>query len=162
MEAAKKINPNIQTGKSYAQLKGKRINLLAPESGRIFVAGSRANLEELMDGIESIVGCYKNDELIVSFKDNRMASFDRFSTLVTESSGENISEFELFVGNNSPDGVFSSIGKFKTQNMLLTENRYQEFTFPKVTAKYFKFKVLNCHDGFFPKGREIQLWGELQ
>jgi tetratricopeptide (TPR) repeat protein len=161
LEAAKKINPNLDTSKSYAQLKGKRINLLAPESGRTFVAGSRASLEELIDGLESSIQCSLDDELIVSFKDKRMASFDRFSILITESSMYNISDFELFIGNDSPTGAFSSIGKFKTQNMLLTENRYQEFTFPKVTAKYFKFKILTAHFNY-PQGREIQLWGELQ
>lgn len=164
LEAAKKINPNLDTSKSYAQLKGKRINLLAPENGRTFVAGSRANLEKLTDGLESVVTCRVNDELIVSFKDNRAASFDQFSTLITESSAENIEEFELSAGNTFPNGEFSSIGKFKTQNMLLTANRYQEFSFPRVTAKYFKFKVLTCYGkgGFFPRGYEIQLWGELQ
>jgi tetratricopeptide (TPR) repeat protein len=163
-EAAKKINPNIQTGKSYAQLKGKRINLLAPEHGRIFVGGSNDLMEKLMDGVERGATFHNGAELIVAFKDNRPAAFDKLSMLVVETSGFNTNEFELFAGNDSPVGKFESFGKFKTQNMLLTQNRYQEFTFPKVTAKYFKYKILNAHGGgtYLPNGMEIQLWGELQ
>lgn len=163
LDEAKKIDPNIQTGKSYAQLKGKRINLLAPENGRIFVAGSGAEMEKLIDGSErdwTLMG----KELVVAFNDNRAASFDKFSILITGTSGFNIAEFELFAGNDSPTGQFESLGKFTTQNILFAQKPYQEFSFPKVTAKYFKYKIISTHGGgsSIPKGSEIQLWGELK
>ncbi|NUO02281.1 MAG: tetratricopeptide repeat protein [Saprospiraceae bacterium] len=164
LEAAKKINPNLDTSKSYAQLKGKRINLLAPENGRIFVGGSNDRMEKLIDGLEREESLNTGSELIVAFKDNRAASFDQLAMLIVETSGFNTNEFELFAGNDSPTGKFESLGKFTTQNLLLTQNRYQEFTFPKVTAKYFKYKILTSHGGstYYPHGMEIQLWGELQ
>lgn len=56
-------------------------------------------------------------------------------------------EFELVAGNDSPTGKFDSIGKFTTQNILFPQKPYQGFTFSKVTAKYFKFKILNSHGG---------------
>ncbi len=163
MAEAKKIDPTIQTGKSYAQLKGKRINLLAPENGRIFVAGSNADMEKLIDGSEKSVNHYGNTELIVAFKDERPASFDKFAILITETSNFNIGEFEIFAGNESPTGSFRSLGKFTTQNLLLIQKPYQEFSFPKITAKYFKFKILRSHGGstWYPYGTELQLWGEL-
>jgi hypothetical protein len=132
--------------------------------GRIFVGGSNDLMEKLMDGVERGTTFHNGAELIVAFKDNRPAAFDKLSMLVVETSGFNTNEFELFAGNDSPVGKFESLGKFKTQNMLLTQNRYQEFTFPKVTAKYFKYKILNAHGGgtYLPNGMEIQLWGELQ
>lgn len=161
LDEAKKIDPNIQTGKSYAQMKGKRINLLAPENGRIFAAGSGDEMEKLIDGSERNWAPIGN-ELIVAFNDNRQASFDKFSILITGTSGFNIAEFELFAGNDSPTGQFESLGKFKTQNILFPQKPYQEFSFPRVTAKYFKFKILNTHGGLLPNASEIQLWGELK
>jgi hypothetical protein len=54
-------------------------------------------------------------------------------------------------------------GNMTTQNLLLIQKPYQEFSFPKITAKYFKFKILRSHGGstWYPYGTELQLWGEL-
>jgi hypothetical protein len=57
----------------------------------------------------------------------------------------NVKEFELLQGNESPTGFFQSIGKFQTQNVKLFENPYQEFKFSPVTAKYLKVKILSTY-----------------
>ncbi len=162
MEAAKKINPNIQTGKSYAQLKGKRINLLAPENGGKIAATSNPTMSVLTDGSEeySFVGY---NWAIYEFKDGRTALLNQFKLLVPSADVYHIGEFELFYGNESPTGSFTSLGKFKPFNGLISDKRYQEFDFPSVKAKYFKFQILN-NQGGSPGviGHEIQLWGELQ
>ena len=62
-------------------------------------------------------------------------------------SGRNPKEFELLAGNDSPVGPFRSIGRFHTQNVkFIKTGGWQEFTFPQVTAKYLKVKLLSNHE----------------
>ena len=85
-----------------------------------------------------------NGEAVFGFKDGRSATFDTFTVLIPGYSLNNIKDFELLSGNESPTGRFVSIGKFSTQNNLVMQLRdgslqaHQEFHFAPVKAKYFK------------------------
>lgn len=163
LDKAREINPNLKTEKSYASLKGKRINLILPDHGAEVLETSNQRTYSLIDGKEGKVSLYNADQITFGFKDEKTASFDRFTVLITEASKFNTNEFELFIGNEAPNGKFDSIGKFTTYNGYLAKTPYQEFEFSKVKAKYFRFKILSSHGGstYYPHLREIQLWGTL-
>jgi Mg-chelatase subunit ChlD len=98
-------------------------------------------------------------EGVYAFKDERPARFDRFATLVPDTSDSNLKEFELLVGDDSPTGTFRSIGRFTVQNAKLMKSPYQEFKFEPVTAKYFKIKLLSNYGGGLSI-YEFKLFGE--
>ncbi|MFZ4635282.1 MAG: tetratricopeptide repeat protein [Saprospiraceae bacterium] len=160
MEAAKKINPNIQTGKSYAQLKGKRINLLAPENGGSILASSGSHMQKLVDGSDYQEIYSNNDFAVWGFKDKRSATFNHFTYLVPGSSNSQFLVVELAYSNDSPTGQFTPIGRFELENALLTETPFQEINFPAVTAKYFKMQLREQSPNGF--SYEVRLMGELQ
>jgi hypothetical protein len=82
--------------------------------------------------------------------------------LITGTRTENVKEFELLQGNESPTGSFQSIGKFQTQNVKLFEKPYQEFKFSPVTAKYLKVRILSTYDFPHPWVFQFQLFGVLR
>ena len=56
---------------------------------------------------------------------------------------DNVHEFEVAAGNDSPLGEFKTIAKCEFQNVKLFETPYQECKFPAVRAKYFKVTILS-------------------
>ena len=99
---------------------------------------------------------------VFAFKDQRPATFDTFAMLITGTEMNNVKEFELLQGNESPTGAFESIGKFQTQNVKLFEKPYQEFKFSPVTAKFLKVKILSTYGSPHPWVYQWQLFGVLQ
>ncbi len=160
LEAAKRINPNLDMGKSYAELKGKRTNLLAPENGGIILASSGVHMEKLVDGSDRGEIFTNHDFAVWSFKDKKTATFDQFKYLVPGSGNSQFLDFELSYGNDSPTGTFTVIGKYKAINALLTETPFQEFNFSPVTARYFKIELQEQSPNGF--AYEVQLMGELK
>jgi hypothetical protein len=156
-----KPNPHTET-KSEAQQ--KRINLLAPGNGVQLLAASSDEWKFTIDEKEDWIYLNGMDkETVYGFKDEQAATFDTFTMLISEASEYNVKDFELLVGNVSPTSNFESIGKFQTQHLKLFKTPYQAFTFPVVTAKYLKVKLINTHDDRSSKGvREFQLFGELK
>ncbi|HMN91399.1 MAG TPA: tetratricopeptide repeat protein [Saprospiraceae bacterium] len=159
MEAAKKINPNLDVSKSFAQLKGKRINLLASENGGGILASSGSHMERLVDGKEGTEIYSNGDFAVWGFKDKRTATFNQFSFLVPGSSRYQFVVVELSYGNDSPTGQFTPIGRFELENALLTETPFQEINFPAVTAKYFKLQLRERSPNGY--AQEVRLMGEL-
>ena len=161
MEAAKKIDPTIQTGKSYAQIKGKRINLLAPENGGKMELATFEGLGQLIDGKNKTLTCSGLDWIVLSFKDGRTATFDQFGYYVPSRDRYHLKTFEIFYSNDKM-GPFTSIGKFELFEGFIADTPYQEFKFPKVAAKYFKFQMSDNSgiNSLYAYG--IQLWGELK
>lgn len=160
LNTAQKINPNLDISKSYGQLKGKRINLLAPENGGKILVSSSENLTQMVDGLDRIVVLSNDEFAVFSFKDKKAATFDRFTYLLPGTAGSNFLDFELSYGNESPTGAFQPIGKFKALNALLSETPFQEFSFPAVTAKYFKVQFQEQASGGYCY--EMQLLGQLK
>lgn len=157
LNKAKGINPNIEVQKSAGELKGKRINLIAPENGGKMVAATSNNVLKLTDG--NLDHAYRGEIFgVYAFKDGEKATFDQFETYVPSGSGGSDShQIELFYGNESPTGNFVSIAAFKPYNGLLTETPFQKFTFPAVTAKYVKIKNTG-----FRAVYEFRLMGTLE
>jgi len=154
-----KTVPKKDTVRSVTASSGVRMNLIAMENGGKYVSGSNPGLERLINGSEKRVFFLDNDEMVISFKDEGLATFNEFELFVNENSGHNIQAFELSAGN-APDGNFKLIGKFTPENLVLN----QKFSFPPVTARYVKFKMLKSvgGSGYYPAASEIRLMGQLK
>lgn len=103
-------------------------------------------------------------DAVYAFKDEQPATFDTFMMLIADTSGLNIKDFELLVGNDSPLGAFRSIGQFQTKNIRLYPSPWQEFKFEAVRARYFKLHVISAWDAGWktsPKVYEWQLLGHF-
>lgn len=125
-------------------LTGPRINLLAAENGGHLVAASGDNWKFTIDGDEDYHCCYYPKQFAVyAFKGGKEASFDMFASFVDAARADNVHEFEVAAGNDSPLGEFKTIAKCEFQNVKLFETPYQECKFPAVRAKYFKVTILS-------------------
>jgi hypothetical protein len=131
---------------------------------KILVASSNA-WEITIDGKEDLeyVDIGEDKDVVYGFKDGRSATFNTFKMLIDKTDDYNAKEFQLFYGNDSPTGTFESIGKFTAQNLKFFDAPYQPFTFPSVTAKYFKVKILSTFNSQRSSAIvwEFQLWGRL-
>ncbi|MEO1259786.1 MAG: hypothetical protein AAFZ15_13420 [Bacteroidota bacterium] len=162
---AKKINPNIKLPGNYSSLKGKRINLLLPENGGELIVAAKENLRIMTDGEEADpVSFHDGHEAVYGFLDERPASFDMFSTLIKNTDRHNLKDFVLLYGNDSPTGNFTVIDTFRTENKRLNRTPYQEFSFKKTTAKYFKIRPISSYGNVFGYSNipEIRLYGTLK
>ncbi len=154
LSKAKAINPNLTVQKSASALKGKRVNLIAPENGGKLLASTSEDILKLTDG--DLRPAFVDPQFgVFSFKDGKKAKFDQFETYLPRTGGE--FQIELFYGNDSPTGNFTSIGVFKPYNGLLADTPFQQFKFPAVTAKYFKIQKEGWADVY-----EVKLLGVLE
>jgi hypothetical protein len=138
------------------------VNLLAADQGGQLLAAPSDAWQAVVSGTEgqyARVG--EGQEAVFGFKDERPATFSKFTMLINSSSYENIKDFELFAGDESPTGTFRSLGKFAAQNVKLLKTPYQEFTFPETTAKYFKIKILSHYGDLYWTLTQIRLLGKL-
>ncbi len=141
----------------------KETNLLAEANGGQLLTAPGDNWKQTIDGQEAQAVLAANQEAVYAFKDEKPATFDSFRFLIVETNPENLKDFELLAGNDSPSGQFKSLGKFTTQNVKLMKDPYQQFNFPPVTAKYLKVKVLSNYEGS-PTiiVHQIRLMGQLK
>jgi hypothetical protein len=141
-----------------------RINLLSPENGAEIVTASNERWIHTIDGKDGTYAWVDNGQAVYGFKDGRSATFDTFAVLVPGTDDNNLAEFELLAGNDGPAGSFTSIGTFKTQNIRIMKQPYQEFRFAPVKARYLKFRPLKAHSGSTSAalGYEFQLIGTLE
>ncbi|GEO09672.1 toll/interleukin-1 receptor domain-containing protein [Segetibacter aerophilus] len=140
-----------------------RINLLDSENGGELLVASNDNWKYSIDHNEDEVTIHVGEEAVYGFKNERAATFDMFTMLIARTTEYNVKEFELLVGNDKPLGTFESIGKFQPQNIKLFKTPYQEFSFPPVTAKYLKIKIIKiAGEGSSGYIREVQLFGKIK
>jgi hypothetical protein len=137
------------------------INLLDPKNGGQVVVTTSDRWLRTIDSEGGGTQLAVDEWAVYAFKDERPATFDAFAVLIPDS-GNNVKEFELLTGNDSPTGEFSSIGKFTTMNVLFVKSPYQEFKFPPVTAKYFKVQILSGWRSSMPNVSPFRLFGRLQ
>jgi tetratricopeptide (TPR) repeat protein len=140
------------------------LNLLAKENGGQVLLAPNDDWLKTIDGNEESSGLifHSGQSAVYAFKDERPATFDAFAVLIPQS-GNNVKEFELLAGNESPTGEFRSIGKFTVVNAKFMKSPYQEFKFPPVTAKYFKVLLLSSyHFNDWIELYEFRLSGRLQ
>jgi|LNFM01.1.fsa_nt_gb hypothetical protein len=139
-----------------------RVNLLADANGGQMLIASAESWSRIVDGNEDSYGWTDQGYAVFGFGDGRTARFDTFTVLVRAQDNANLRDFELFAGNDGPDGPFQSLGRFKTRNLRLMQNPYQSFSFAPTEAKYFKFQSLRSHtDNTAAFVHEVQLFGEL-
>jgi hypothetical protein len=93
--------------KSYAQLKGKQINLIAPENGGSILASSGVYMEQLVDGSDRSAIYSNNDFAVWGFKDKRSATFSQFTYSVPGSGASQFLVVELSHSNGAPAGPFT-------------------------------------------------------
>jgi hypothetical protein len=126
-----------------SQASSTSINLLNPKNGGQVVVETSDGWLKTIDGNESRgMLLHGDDSAVYAFKGERPATFDTFAVLIPGRDEKNVKEFELLTGD-SPDGEFSSLGKFTTHNAKFLKNPYQESKFPPVTAKYLKVQLLS-------------------
>lgn len=143
------------------------VNLISPQQGGKLLAANLPSWAETIDGKEIEIGNlgrpYEEEEVaaVFGFKDGKSAVFDRFTMFIKRTDVTNIQEFELLAGDGGPAGTFVPIGTFRTQNIHLFETPYQAFSFPAVTARNLKVKILSTYDYPFARAYEFQLYGRL-
>jgi hypothetical protein len=118
-------------------------NLLAPNNGGQVIVATSDNWLKTIDGNEDAKEFRWDEWAVYAFRDEQTATFDTFAVLIP-AEGTNVKEFELLAGKDSPTGKFDSIGKFTTTNARFIKSPYQEKTFPPVTAKYLKVRLISC------------------
>ena len=125
-----------------------------PENGGKVYATEYPVLTEVADGLLS--GHGTSGWVVYGFKEGRTAAIDQVDFYVPSASTRE-NEFEILVGNESPTGNFTSIGKFKPFNGLLTDTPFQPFPFNPVRAKYVKIQMPGNFIWY-----EVRLWGRLE
>lgn len=159
------VTAPTDSGTTAAPAAGKddEDNLLSPDNGGTLVAAASDKWKETIDGSEDWVQLDYGigQSSVYGFKDGKTATFHSFAMLITGTRDDNIKAFELFAGNESPTGKFTSLGKFTTTNIQLAATPYQLFSFPSVTAKYLKVKLISTWGWVHPAAYEFQLWGKV-
>jgi hypothetical protein len=91
---------------------------LAPDQGGQLLAAPNETWAKAITGNDADeVQVRPGEEAVYAFKDEKPATFAKFSILVDSSYGGNVKDLELLVGDESPVGSFRSIGKFTAQNL---------------------------------------------
>lgn len=143
-----------------------RVNLLAESNGARLVEAPAASwaipLDENSPGeFIGVGGDDINAEAIYAFKGDQLASFDRFEIFVPGTASETIRDFELLGSNDLAPESFRLIGRFQVRNMLVVDSPYQRFTFPSVTARYLKFRLISSYHGGYTFLTRFRLLGTL-
>jgi hypothetical protein len=141
-----------------------RINLLAIENGGEIVTASHERWVNTIDGKDDTYAWTDTGNAVFGFKDGRAATFDTFAVLIPSTNDNNLGELELLASNGEPNGDFISIGTFKTQNIRIMKQPFQEFRFAPVTAKFLKVRSLRASNGTSGSAfaYEFRLMGTLE
>lgn len=137
--------PPVRAAPAVATLSGRR-DLLSEEAGGRLVVASSEGWRRMVDGQVDTYGWADQGLGVFAFAHDRPARFDTFSIYIAGASGSNVRDFELFAGDEDPSGPFHSLGRFSTRNLRVMDDPWQSFSFPPVSAKYFKLQTLQSHD----------------
>jgi len=139
-----------------------RINLLLQKNGGQILLAPTDSWKRTNDSAEADFETH--GEGTYGFKDGRKSTFDMFCMLINETSDYNVRRFQLLYSNDNDyiNGKFDSIATFTTVNAKIFSTPYQQFKFPKVTARYFRVRILSAWNGSLVYSREYQLWGTLK
>lgn len=121
----------------------KPVNLLAPsQGGQAIVVPNDEWLKPINGKDDNFAGnVLVGQEAVYAFKNEKPAAFWKFAVLISATNGGNPKEIEVLAGD-SPTGTFRSLGKFPILNVKMVKSPFQEFAFPKTTARYVKIKLL--------------------
>ena len=140
LSKAKEINPNFETTKSFSQLKGKKINVMAPENGGKIWATTSPENNKWVDGDEKqrTISHAQSEWTVFGFKDGLKAKVNEFKIFIPETSNYNPASVIISYSNDSPTGNFILIDTIKPYNAFTPESPFQKFEFAPVSAKYIK------------------------
>jgi hypothetical protein len=127
-------------------LHDQEVNLLSAEQGGQAIIVPNDDWLKTIDGNENDWGWVgRGQSAIFAFKDERPATFWKFSVLITKEEEGNVKQVELLAGQDSPTGKFDSVAKLDILNARMVKFPYQEVSFADTTARYVKITIL---DGF--------------
>ncbi|HLF96860.1 MAG TPA: VWA domain-containing protein [Methylococcaceae bacterium] len=135
-------------------------DLLAQAQGGMLLVAPNEEWRKLNDGLPERATTYKG-EGVWAFRDEKPAVIERIDVLIPASSGYNLKEFEVLVGEEGPTGTFRSLGTFTTQNVKVMPEGYQSFSFPAMQAKYVKIVLKSDHGGGYIAAHEFKIFGKL-
>jgi hypothetical protein len=123
------------------------VNLLTPAQGGEMLGAPDPSWQSAVDGNDKDAAGFSCTQMpleaVFSFKGGQAATFSRFEILIPYT-GKFVRDFELLAADDSAGGTYRSLGKFTTQNILLSKTPYQPFPFAETTAKFFKLRVLSA------------------
>jgi hypothetical protein len=147
--------------KATAKPKAPEDDILAQRNGGQLIAANNDEWQKLNDGKEDDRAVTYAGVGIYAFKDGKPATITGVDLLIPEQSEYNVKDFEVFVGDESPTGAFTSVGTFTTQNIKLMQDPYQRFTFPPVTGKYLKIAFNTDWGGGYIATYELRAHGKI-
>jgi hypothetical protein len=141
----------------------REVNLLAPDQGGQALVIPNDEWFKPISGKETdYASVSKGQEAVYAFKDERPAVFSKFSILIAAESEHNPKQIEVLVGDDSPTGMFRSVGILNTVNAKIVKSPYQELSFSETTARFIKIKILESHwSGGISLG-QIRLLGTIK
>ncbi len=129
-----------------AQAQGP-VNLLSVAQGARIATAPNPIWEMIVAGGDrTFIWAWVGQEVVFAFKDDKPVTFRKFEIEIPYEQVQNIREFELLVSDSEDDAAFKSLGRFTARNVV-QENLYQGFMLGKITAKYFKFRVISNYGG---------------
>jgi tetratricopeptide (TPR) repeat protein len=160
MVKAKEINPNMDAGKSMSQLKGKTVNVLAPENGGKILVTTQPENSKWTDNDEKSYThhSYDSNWSVFGFKDGAKIKVNEFRILIPRTDNSNPKSIVISYNNDSPTGNFTLIDTIKPLNAFLPESPFQKFSVSPVKAKFIKIEVLGRWTAIY----EIQLMGTIE
>ena len=162
---AEEIRPTILLAQStLPKLKeigrAKDVNLLAPDQGgQALVIPSDEWLKPITGNENDVATVIVGQEAVYGFQGEKPATFSKFSVLIVGQDDHNPAQIEILVADDSPTGVFRSVGKFQLVNAKIVKSPYQELSIPETTAKYVKIKVLQSTYHNDVRLRQLRLLG---
>ncbi|MDN0075077.1 hypothetical protein QU481_09240 [Crenobacter sp. SG2303] len=157
--------PSPEFAKPSAVPAAGRINLLSPENGGSVVSATSDDWRQVILGRQKMVvlGGHQPEEAVFAFQGQHAATFDTIAVLVPQADMSNLKDFELSAALDSPVGPFTRVGTYSVRNVKVFDQPYQMFTFPPVTARYVRLRLLLNHNGYDNPFEvyDFQLFGSL-
>jgi hypothetical protein len=147
--------------KAAAKPKAPDDDILAQKNGGQLIAANNDEWQKLNDGKEDDRAVTYAGVGVYGFKDGKPATITGVDLLIPEQSEYNVKDFEVFVGDESPTGAFTSVGTFSTQNIKLMQDPYQHFTFPPATGRFLKIAFNTDWGGGYIAAYELRAHGKI-
>lgn len=140
-------------------LHDREVNLLGPDQGGQALIVPNDNWLRVISGDEKLsVDVARGQSAVFAFKDERPATFWKFSVLIPGEDSYSVKQIEILAGRDSPTGQFDSVAKLDVLNAKMIKFPYQEVSFADTTAKYVMIKILDGYGGGIVL-RQIRLLG---
>lgn len=160
---AEQKDPSVFSPAPANALKGKYLNLLAPENGGELLESTRPNYQQLIDGSLNGTSLAKGYG-IYSFAEDQLAEINRFDWYVQQTNSCNATGIVLQVSTEAPDGPYTTVDTLRPRDAYSKRTPLQEFEFEPVRVRYLKliFEETvkpNCGSVL---AYELRVWGRLK